>query len=317
MSQEITKKRSLKQLLQFVRSKKAEAILLILLVFILVVSIIALFFLPERLALEDFNRHLIDYDEFVELRNDYVRIILQVIGGLAAAIALILTFRRIKAIEKNAEIAQKTLQSTIDGQLTDRFAKAIEQLGSEQLAIKLGGIYSLERIAKESEKDYTTVMEVLNNYVRDYKMPSTAYDEEEKLKDDYKMPTDIHSALLVLFRNRHEDVEQQFHIDLSSTHLARLNLPAGTDCRNTYLFGANLEGASLFGAKLRRAYLSKAYLEGAYLERAHLSEAYLFGAKVGIENLKETITLYQATLPKHIKKEDLPAKLFEEPIFVR
>jgi hypothetical protein len=36
------------------------------------------------------------------------------------------------------------------GQITDRFTKAIEQLGHEELDVRLGGIYALERIARDS-----------------------------------------------------------------------------------------------------------------------------------------------------------------------
>ena len=43
----------------------------------------------------------------------------------------------------------------------DRYAKAIEQLGSSKLDVRLGGIYGLERIAKTSERDHPTVVEVL------------------------------------------------------------------------------------------------------------------------------------------------------------
>jgi hypothetical protein len=37
----------------------------------------------------------------------------------------------------------------------------VEQLGSDKPEVRLGGIYSLERISKESPADYWTVMENL------------------------------------------------------------------------------------------------------------------------------------------------------------
>ena len=46
-------------------------------------------------------------------------------------------------------------------------AKAVEQLGSDKLEVRLGGIYSLERISKESPDDYWTVMENLTAFVRE------------------------------------------------------------------------------------------------------------------------------------------------------
>jgi len=53
-----------------------------------------------------------------------------------------------------------------DQQITERFTRAIVQLGDELMALRLGGIYALERISKDSAKDHWQVMEVLMAYVR-------------------------------------------------------------------------------------------------------------------------------------------------------
>src|SRR4051794_33235111 len=52
------------------------------------------------------------------------------------------------------------------GQLTERFTRAIDQLGSKSLDVRLGGIYALERIARDSADDHPQVIEVLTAYVR-------------------------------------------------------------------------------------------------------------------------------------------------------
>jgi hypothetical protein len=54
------------------------------------------------------------------------------------------------------------------GQLTDRFTRAIEQLGHKKLDVRLGGIYALERIAEDSKRDRPQVVEVLTAYVREH-----------------------------------------------------------------------------------------------------------------------------------------------------
>ena len=54
-----------------------------------------------------------------------------------------------------------------EGQITDRFTRAIEQLGAEQLQVRLGGIYALERIARDSPGDHWPIMEVLTAFVRE------------------------------------------------------------------------------------------------------------------------------------------------------
>lgn len=53
-----------------------------------------------------------------------------------------------------------------EGQITERFTRAIDQLGSDKLQIRLGGIYALVSIANESDKDYWQFMEILTADVR-------------------------------------------------------------------------------------------------------------------------------------------------------
>jgi hypothetical protein len=43
-----------------------------------------------------------------------------------------------------------------EGQVTDRCTKAIEQLGSDKLGVRIGGIYALERVARDSAKGVLT-----------------------------------------------------------------------------------------------------------------------------------------------------------------
>jgi hypothetical protein len=50
------------------------------------------------------------------------------------------------------------------GQVTDRYTKAIEQLGSDKRDVRVGGIYALERI--ETPRRSPTVMEVPAAFVR-------------------------------------------------------------------------------------------------------------------------------------------------------
>jgi hypothetical protein len=69
-------------------------------------------------------------------------------------------FRRIRAAERQVLVAQ-------EGQITERFTRAIEQLGNERMEVRLVGIYALERIANDSDKDYWTIMETLTAYVRE------------------------------------------------------------------------------------------------------------------------------------------------------
>jgi hypothetical protein len=56
----------------------------------------------------------------------------------------------------NFNLSRRTLELTQQGQVTDRYTKAIEQLGSSTIDVSLGGIYALERIARDSSRDHPT-----------------------------------------------------------------------------------------------------------------------------------------------------------------
>src|SRR5215203_4318700 len=107
------------------------------------------------------------------LVNEYRRTWAQIIGGFGLLLGLYFTWRRI-------EISQQELEATRDQQVTERFTRAIDQLGASdddgepRLEIRLGGIYALERIAGDSlamennpGRDYGTVIKVLTAYVRE------------------------------------------------------------------------------------------------------------------------------------------------------
>lgn len=77
-------------------------------------------------------------------------------------------------------VAQKTLDATMHGQVTDRINKAVEGLGAEKIIknsgedvsvpnmeVRIGSILALERIAKENLDFHIQVMEILCAYVRE------------------------------------------------------------------------------------------------------------------------------------------------------
>ena len=86
-------------------------------------------------------------------------------AGLFAAGALVFT-------ALNFTLSRRTFELTEQGQVTDRYTKAIEQLGSDKLDVRIGGIYALERIARDSARDHPTVMEVLTAFIREHSRDS-------------------------------------------------------------------------------------------------------------------------------------------------
>src|SRR5262249_32770640 len=86
-----------------------------------------------------------------ELENDARKTVAQILGGVALLTGLYFTAETLR-------VSQETLRGTQEGQLTERFARAVTLLGElnargyKNVEVRLGGIYSLERIAKDSKR---------------------------------------------------------------------------------------------------------------------------------------------------------------------
>ena len=82
--------------------------------------------------------------------------------------------------------------------MTDRYTKATEQLGSDKIDMRIGGIYQPERLARVSARDHPTVMEVLSAFIREH-----SPEQWPPAKADCEIPKrmtrpDVKSALTVI-----------------------------------------------------------------------------------------------------------------------
>jgi uncharacterized protein YjbI with pentapeptide repeats len=293
---------------------------------ILALVIVAFLWFVPQLQGEYFSPKVPD-QERPALVNEYRRTWAQIIGGFGLLLGLYFTWRRI-------EISQQELEATRDQQVTERFTRAIDQLGAtdeannKKLEIRLGGIYALERIAGDSlamddspGRDYSTVMEVLTAYVRENTTqapgpsegsseaaaPSNeataAADEGTKQPPplEPRRPTaDIQAILDVLSRTQADVAEEHrtrldlHEADLQGADLIRANLQ-GSSLRGAILQRAHFQRANLQEANLRGADLRGARLQEARLQRANLQEANLQGANLQEVNLHRA-DLYEAIL---------------------
>src|SRR5215216_10201 len=220
--------------------------------------------------------------------------------GAAGFIGLAFTWRNLR---QTRESTQRTLELTEQGQITERFTRAIDQLGATdddgnpRLEIRIGAIYALERIATDSPKrSYSTVMDFLTAYVRENAKwdfdealgPTLQWDQVYRFVEGkfYRShaPGDIQAALDVLGRRQDESIPEEYRVslDLRRAYLAGANL-TGANLSGAHLSRANLSGATLYAANLSEvdfsgADLSGATLSGADFSGAILDEAYLQGA---------------------------------------
>ncbi|GIF25801.1 uncharacterized protein YjbI with pentapeptide repeats [Actinoplanes tereljensis] len=205
---------------------------------------------------------------------------------LLVAVGLYLTnnFNRDQIrLQRDSTNAQRDL--ALKGQRADRFVAAVDQLGQEgtdRLSIRLGGIYALETLMKDSPEDENTVIEVLCAFVRTHSpRPRTI---PRQVPDS---PADVRAAISVLGRrpNPYSHAYLDFRNALLGLHDADLQ---GADLSGTNLADANLTGAFVIGANLRFVSLTDANLTGAFLTDANLTDANLAGANLTDAGLNKT-----------------------------
>ena len=121
-------------------------------------------------------------------------------------------------------VAQKTVNVTEQGHITDRINTAVQGLGAEKvvklpgedektvpnLEVRIGAIYALERIAQDSDRDHVQIMEILCAYIRQ-NAPAPAEDDWPELEmreseDDGPLEEDWDDRLEA-FRTKQEEVK--------------------------------------------------------------------------------------------------------------
>lgn len=240
----------------------------------------------------------------IELEDQLRATLAQIIGGLF--------------LFSGAYFSWRSLVQNKEGQITDRFYKAVEQLGSagpDNQAIRIGGIYALERIAKDSLKDHWPIMEVLCAYVR---MHAPCSGAEEKIEGDarwesmskmgirdlLKPDPVIQTILTVLGRRQTRFEKDGERLDLRNTSLRGANLNglnfAHARFDKSHLERADMRNADLRGATFDDARLEAAFLSNADLENASLVDAYLEGTDLTDTRLRHANLNYahlQRTTP--------------------
>src|SRR6266566_1420125 len=123
---------------QHVRSRPPRALIVAGFLMIAILLALALFVLPSLMVS---SQDVPNTVKRLAAQNDIRSTLIQSLAGLALLLGASLT----------AYFSLGTIRLNTQGQITDRFTKAIDQLGNDRLEIRLGGIYSLARIAQESQ----------------------------------------------------------------------------------------------------------------------------------------------------------------------
>ncbi|MEU8089068.1 pentapeptide repeat-containing protein [Micromonospora sp. NPDC049101] len=113
-------------------------------------------------------------------RLDRIKTALTVAAGLAAGVTLLMTLRR----QALSERAQRFAESdALEQRTTTLYVAAAGQLGSDKAAVRLAGLYALERLGQDNPKLRQTVVDVWCAYLRMPYIPPV-----EVLRGNLKQP---------------------------------------------------------------------------------------------------------------------------------
>lgn len=148
------------------------------------------------------------------------------------------------------------------------------------LEVRIGAIYSLERIAQDSLRDHIQIMEVLCAYVRQ----NTPAGDIAPSEDIFSLPTprsDIQTAITVIGRRSNAGIKKEwdnkFRLDLSNTNLSHIDFKKGNfsaalfnDCRivSGNFSSCNLTGVRFIGTLLNYSNFNRTELRGTNFNHA-------------------------------------------------
>jgi hypothetical protein len=209
-----------------------------------------------------------------QLANNARSTVLQGLAGLLVVAGAVATWRQ-------AHISR-------EGQITERFTRAVDQLGSPNIDVCIGGLYALERIAKNSPADRPAIQYLLAAFVRrhaswpvgapDGPQHPTATLDEHLTWLGIRAP-DIQAAVGILARRPPSR-------DARVLYLSRVDL-RGLQIDGAELKGIQMRHANLARSALREARLDRCDLKDTDLRRADLEHAHLAGANLSSAHLQD------------------------------
>jgi hypothetical protein len=146
--------------------------------------------------------------------------LIQFAGGAGAVVALAYTARTYRLAHR--------------GQLTERFSKALERLGSDEPYVRLGGVHALAHLLRDSADHHRDVVEVLVAFVRQRapraasRTRATGHGADTRLgvllvASDQALPAepapDVQAALTALGHRPRRRLEPWGMLDLRDLHL--------------------------------------------------------------------------------------------------
>ena len=232
-----------------------------------------------------------------DVEDNFRRTAGQLLGGAAFLLGCWLVVIQFSPQQQKARSqTEPQQQAARDLLISAQLSKGFEQLASDKMTMRLGGIFALEGVMNTTERPEQyrgTILEALCAFVRESTIGKTVAEKPEN---------DIQAALTVIGRRKGQEPPDLAKVNIPGANLSGANLRGadlnGADLNSVYLSGANLSGANLLGANLTgdnltganlsRVDLTGADLSGANLGLADLNGAYMSGATLTGANLRRS-----------------------------
>ena len=196
---------------------------------------------------------------------------------IAAVVAFPLAFWRSRVAERQSGTAQQSL-------LNERYQQSAAMLGSDVLAVRLAGIYALQRLAEAHPQQYhIQIIQVFCAFARDPTSDKSEAAERAMADAGTELRQDVQAVITAIStchaRQLELEKDEEFRLDLRKAQLIRAHL-VDANLSGADLSGANLLGSTLSIADLSKTIFSDAQLAGAFLWHASTSGARFWGAEL-------------------------------------
>lgn len=208
----------------------------------------------------------------VESGSTTIRNLSFVVAGL---IALPLAIWRSFVSQRQADAAHQQADTAQRELLNERYKQGAEMLGHDVLAVRIGGIFALERLAREHpEQYYIQIMRLFCAFVRHPTTDSSSATAASQSTSSPWLRDDVQAVVLAIttLHTKNLQLERDAGLtpNLRDADLSAANLH-GADFSHFFLPKANLKRTHLHEANLSHACLASANLTGVLLHDANVS----------------------------------------------
>jgi hypothetical protein len=197
--------------------------------------------------------------ERAKLQIDAIKWGIGLFAAAGAVAALLLNLRR----QQHTEAAQvHTERDAAERRLTEIYTKAVEQLGHEKAAVRLGGLRALERVGQDNPKQRQIIVDVICAYLR---MPYIPPEQAEAVGAD-----------------PNPEMQQEWQVRLTAEKIVtdHLRLPPDLTAGEAATAAPDPEAAFWPGiaVNLRGAVLTNMNLFRCHVDQADFGRAWFLGS---------------------------------------